>query len=143
MLGAGQHAGVAGQGLGGGQVAAGQSHRAGLLAEDGDPGPSFLGVGAAPLGEVGGDGQGGPPGQPLDLEPGLARELAQDQGLGAGRLILGQRLEGLHDELGLGLGEGPSASSRPMPGSRIPSVQARLARFPAETGPMASAAAIS
>ena len=37
----------------------------------------------------------------------------------------------------------PSASSRPMPGSRVPSVQARPARFPADTGPIARAPATS
>ena len=54
-----------------------------------------LGGGAAALGDVGGDGEGGPPGQPLDLEPGLALQVAQDEGLGAGRLVLVEGLEGL------------------------------------------------
>ena len=95
-----------GQGLGGGQVAAGQADRAGLLPEHGDPRPSLLRRGPAALGDVGGDGQGGPPRQPLHLEPGLAPQFAQDERLGAGGLVLAERLERRRDELGLGLGEG-------------------------------------
>ena len=101
LLGAGEDVGVAGQGLGGREVAAGQPGRAGFLAEDGDAGAPALGVGAAPLGDVGGDGEGGAPGQPLDLEPGLAGELAEDEGLGAGGLALVEGLERRGDELGL------------------------------------------
>ena len=105
-VGAGEDVGVAGQGGGGGQVAAGEADRAGFLAEDGDAGAPALGGGAAPLGGVGGDGEGGAPGEPLDLEPGPALQLAQDEGLGAGRLVLVQGLERRRDQFGLGLGEG-------------------------------------
>ena len=86
---------MAGEGLGGGQVAAGQAGGAGFLAEEGDAGAVALGGGAAPLGDVGGDGEGGPPGEPLDLGPGLARQFAEDEGLGAGGLVLVEGLEGL------------------------------------------------
>ncbi len=37
----------------------------------------------------------------------------------------------------------PAASSAPVPARRVPSVQARDARFPADTGPIARAPEIS
>ena len=80
--------------------------RAGLLPEHGDAGAFFLCGGAAALGGVGGDGEGGAPGQPLHLEIVLARQVAQDQRLRPGRLALVQRLEGRRDELGLRFGQG-------------------------------------
>src|SRR6202000_728273 len=75
------------------------------LAEDRDPGSFAFGGGAASFGDVGGDGEGGAPGEALDLEPGLALQLADDEGLGAGGLVLVEQLEGADEELGLGLGE--------------------------------------
>ncbi len=84
---------MAGQGLGGGEVAAGQAGRAGFLAEYRDAGSLAFRLGPASFGDVGGDGEGGAPGQPFDLVPGLAGEVAEDQGFSAGGFVLVEGFE--------------------------------------------------
>ena len=76
-----------------------------------------------PLGQARVDGQGGLLGQPQHLGVGLARELIGDEGLGGGRVGVGQLLEGLGDRPGLGGGEGPVAqpgADGGQPGAELP-----------------------
>jgi hypothetical protein len=103
---AGHYVGVPGQGVRGRQVTAGQADRAGFFAEHRHP-RLPLGRLAAPLRDVRGHRQGGPPGQPFHLGVGLPGQLAKHQRLSAGRLAVVQRLEELRDQLRLRHRQGP------------------------------------
>jgi hypothetical protein len=90
LLSASVHAGHRGQGLVRRQVTARQPGGAGQLAEEGNPGVSLLSLLPPTLREFGVNGQRRLFGQAQHLRVGLARELAQDEGLGAGRVGVGQ-----------------------------------------------------
>ena len=75
LLGAGVDGGHRGEGLIGGQVAAGEGGGPGLLAEEANPAPLLCACSRLPLGQGGVDGEGGLLGQPQHLGVGLAREL--------------------------------------------------------------------
>ena len=114
---AGQHVGAAGQGLRRGQVAAGQAGRAGLLTEHRDAGLPFR-LRAAAFGDVRARRRGRPA-RPAARPGGRFCPPARRRSAPRrGRPGLRSRGANLATSRALGRVRVPSASSRPMPGSR-------------------------
>src|SRR6185437_14211994 len=105
LLRAGAHAGVRGQGLVGGQVAARQGGGAGLLAGHLHPAPVPLRVFAAPGDGVRVDRDGGLLGQLLRLPVVLAGQFGEDHRLGPRGVLVAEQLEGVVYRAGLGTRE--------------------------------------